>query len=177
MSRGKDPFDAWREWVDKAERQLNSTLNDLSQTAPYNQVSGKMVEAVLSMQSTFNEATQRYFSTLNLPTRKDLISVAERLEAIERRLISIETALRAQDEATLQTEPAKPKRTKKAARPPVAKPAAKAAKKKTSKKKVAKKKATSATAKKSAAKKRTAKKKVTQRKVTKRKAARKASTK
>ena len=170
MSRNKDPFDLWREWIDKAERQLNSTLNDLSETAPYNQVSGKMVQAMMGMQSSFNEATQRYFSTLNLPSRNDIISLADRLESIERRLVSIETALKAQDEGqpTGQADRPRPRRTKKASsRPPVAAPPKAAAAKKSAPKRTASKKA--ATKKHST--KKVAAKKVTKKKTTKKKVA------
>ncbi len=181
MSSTKDPFDLWREWIDRAERQLNSTLNELSASAPYNQVSGKVVEAMLGMQNTWGEATQRYFSTLNLPTRSDVVSLADRLESIERRLVAIEAKLEGRDAGPAAAPAPRPRRTKKATPPPVAEPPAADARPKAAKKKAAKKKAASkktakkkvvrkaASKKKSTAKKKTAKKKATKKATTRRK--------
>lgn len=151
-----DPLEAWRQWVDEAERRWNSNLNEIMTSDQFSKVSGKMMEAWLGVQSSMNEATQKYFSTLNLPTRNDIIALAESLTAIDRRLGEIERRLDTIG-ATAPPKPARPKpsRTKKAtARSAAAKPAAPkpAPKKATPKKATAKK----TTAKKAAVRKSTA---------------------
>jgi len=77
-----DPLQMWREWVDQAERRWNTVLNEMMASEPFSQASGRMMEALLGLQSSMNEATQRYFSALNLPTRSDLVTVAGRASAI-----------------------------------------------------------------------------------------------
>lgn len=146
-----DPLEAWRQWVDEAERRWNSNLNEIMTSDQFSKVSGKMMEAWLGVQSSMNEATQKYFSTLNLPTRNDIIALAESLTAIDRRLGEIERRLDTIG-ATAPPKPARPKpsRTKKAtarsaaAKPPASKAPApkKATPKKATAKKVAVRKST-----------------------------------
>lgn len=112
---GQDPMQMWREWMDGAERQWNSVLTEFMGTEQFGQASGRMMEAFLGMQSSMNEATQRYFSALNLPTRTDILSIAERLTGIEDRLSDIERSLGAVASPAAGRAPrSKPKRTKKA---------------------------------------------------------------
>ena len=117
-SAPKDPFDVWREWLDRTERQVNSVLNDAMSSRQFGQVQSKLMEVMLGFQKSMNEATQRYFSTLNVPTRGDVIGLAERLGEIEERLAAIEHLLRSGSGPTPRSvrRPAvKPKRTR---RPP-----------------------------------------------------------
>lgn len=113
-----DPMQMWREWVDQSERQWNSVLNELMSTEQFGQASSKMMEAFLGMQSTMNEATQRYFSALNLPTRTDVLSLGDRLASIERTLGELSSKLEALQPAGSATKAVpsrpRPKRTKKA---------------------------------------------------------------
>ncbi len=122
-----DPMQMWREWVDQSERQWNTVLNEFMSTEEFGQASSKMMEAFLGMQSSMSEATQRYFSALNLPTRSDVLSLGDRLAAIERTLAELSSRLEAVQPAGSTTRKApsrpRPRRTKKA-------PATKAAKKK-----------------------------------------------
>jgi hypothetical protein len=90
-----DPFQVWREWVDQAERQLNSALSEMMETERFSKSSGRMLDLMLGFQSTMSSATQRYFSTLNLPTRTDVLQLGDRLASIEERLGLIEQALSA----------------------------------------------------------------------------------
>ena len=144
----QDPLQMWREWVDGAERQWNSVLTEFMGTEQFGQASGRMMEAFLGMQASLNEATQRYFSALNLPTRTDVLSIAERLTGIEDRLSDIErrlaTVASPAPAAGRRPRP-KPKRTKKAP-----------AKSTVAKSTVAKSTVAKSTAKKRAAKKRAA---------------------
>ena len=82
----------------------------------YGQMSGRMMEAFLSMQTSMNEATQRYLSALNLPTRTDLLALGDRLGSIEAGMVELHRKL---DALNPVSKPAasgrpKPKRTKKA---------------------------------------------------------------
>ena len=141
-----DPIQLWREWVDRSERQLNTMLNEVMSSSAYSQVSGRMMESMLALQTTLNQATERYFTTLNLPTRTDVLTLAERLTAIEERLAAIEAAV-SSSKATSRAAAARPPRTRKARTAKSSKPPAKKrAKKKTAKKKTAKKKTTRKTA-------------------------------
>ena len=88
-----EPFQLWREWLDRSERQLNATFNDLMGTEAYAAASGRWMEMFLAYQGTLNQATERYFSALNLPTKSGMTEIADRLSSIEQRLEGLEQAV------------------------------------------------------------------------------------
>ncbi len=88
-----DPFAAWREWVAESEHQMNRMFNEMMGTEQFARASGGWVEAMTLMQQTMNEGAQRYFEAVNLPTRTDVAELAERLTAVEERLLRIEGLL------------------------------------------------------------------------------------
>lgn len=88
-----DPFAVWREWVTKSEHQMNAMLNEMMGTEQFARVSGGWVEAMTMFQQTMNENAQRYFEAVNVPTRTDVTELAERLTAVEDRLLRIEALL------------------------------------------------------------------------------------
>jgi hypothetical protein len=114
-----DPFTAWREWVNDSERQLNSFFNQLMGSDRYNQFLGRLTDMQIGMQKNTNEALTRFFTSLNLPTRDDVVALNERLGMIEERLNAIETRLGVGTEqgtdATDASATSRPPRTK---RPP-----------------------------------------------------------
>ena len=88
-----DPFAAWREWVTQSEHQMNKVFNDMMGTEQFARASGGWIEAMTMFQQTMNEGAQRYLQAVNLPTRNDLSELAERLTAVEERLLRIEGLL------------------------------------------------------------------------------------
>jgi polyhydroxyalkanoate synthesis regulator phasin len=118
-AQAADPFSAWREWMSNSERQLNSFFNEMMGSDRYTQFLGRFTDLQISMQKNMNDALTRFFTSLNLPTRNDVIALNERLGAIEERLREIEAAVApAQaDDIAKRTAAARPPRTK---RPPAA---------------------------------------------------------
>ena len=114
-----DPFQVWREWLDRSERQWNSWLNDAMEGEQFGRGSRRLLDLAMGFQSAMNSATHHYFTTLNVPTRADVLQLGERLGAIEERLGAIEEALVAAGggsaRASQRVAPPKPKRTR---RPP-----------------------------------------------------------
>ena len=88
-----DPFAAWREWVTQSEHRMNEMFNEMMGTEQFARASGGWIEAMTMFQQTVNEGAQRYFQAMNLPTRTDLTELAERLTAVEERLLRIEGLL------------------------------------------------------------------------------------
>jgi polyhydroxyalkanoic acid synthase PhaR subunit len=116
-----DPFQVWREWLDRSERQWNEWLNEAMEGEQFGRGSRRMLDLAMGFQSAMNSATHRYFTTLNVPTRADVLQLGERLGAIEERLGAIEEALVAAGggaRASQRVARPKPKRTRK----PPAKP-------------------------------------------------------
>lgn len=116
-----DPFQVWREWLDRSERQWNTWLAEAMESEQFGRGSRRMLDLMMAFQSSMSSATNRYFTTLNVPTRADVLQLGERLGAIEERLAAIEQALAAgargpADGGAATPPPAaapKPKRTRK----------------------------------------------------------------
>ena len=85
-----DPFAAWRDWVDQTERQLNSYFNQVMGTEQYARFLGQFNDFSLNMQKSMGEALTRFFGSLNLPTREDLVTMGQRLNALEQRVGALE---------------------------------------------------------------------------------------
>jgi Poly(R)-hydroxyalkanoic acid synthase subunit (PHA_synth_III_E) len=85
-----DPFAAWRDWLEQTERQLNSYFNQVMGTEQYARFLGQFSELTLNMQKNMGEAMERYFKSLNLPTREDLTLLGQRLNVIEQRVAALE---------------------------------------------------------------------------------------
>jgi polyhydroxyalkanoic acid synthase PhaR subunit len=85
-----DPFAAWRDWLDRTERQLNGFFNQVMGTEQYARFLGQFNDLSLNMQKSMGDAMGRYFASLNLPTREDLAALGQRLNEIEQRLAALE---------------------------------------------------------------------------------------
>lgn len=88
-----DPMAMWREWVATSERQWNSFLNNAMATDEFSQAMGRFMDVYLGLQKNMNEVMGRYLQMANVPTRGDVLSLGERITAIEERLIRIEGLL------------------------------------------------------------------------------------
>lgn len=195
MAKKTDPLDAWRQWLDRSEHQINELLGEFTSSSRFSKAQARMMEALLKTQQGMNKAAERSFATLNMPSRSDILDLGGRLAQVEERLANIERVLLAMvgEKSGLAPEerPARPPRTRKPKSSPAAskttakkttakKSSAKksSAKKKASKKTTAKKKATrKTTAKQTTAKKKAVKKKTTKKTTKKTAAGRKAARK
>ena len=90
-----DPFEMWREWMTTSERQWNGFLNNAMATDQFTQSMGQFMDVYLNMQKSMNEVMGRYLSSINLPTRNDILALGERLSVIEDGLGKIESSLAA----------------------------------------------------------------------------------
>jgi len=80
--------------MSQSENQLNTLFNELMATDGYGRLMGLVTKLGVSMQKSMSENMERYFSALSLPTRSDVIDLAQRLSTIETRLLAIEANLR-----------------------------------------------------------------------------------
>ncbi len=120
-----DPIAAWRDWMNQSERQWNSFLNEAMATDEFSRSMGRGMDMFLNAQGQMNEALGRILTSMNIPTRTDVMAIADRLASIEERLLSIEmqlTAARVNGAATAvdsatsaRIAPERPPRTRKPA--------------------------------------------------------------
>ncbi len=119
-----DVVQLWRNWLSETERQWNGFFNDVMGTDSFGRLLGGYVEIYGTFQRLVAQNMERSLSTLNVPTRSDIVDLSERLSNVEERLTSIESSMRTLAEAVGHpTQPAavtqlRPRRTRRPAGQP-----------------------------------------------------------
>lgn len=113
-----DILQMWRSWLNETERQLNGFFGEVVGTEQFARLSGNFVDGYAVVQRALNDSMERYLNTFNLPTHSDIVELGERLNAIEERIASLESTLRAVAEkagvqASAPVTPLRPRRTRK----------------------------------------------------------------
>ncbi|MEE8346208.1 MAG: hypothetical protein V3S20_02550 [Dehalococcoidia bacterium] len=98
-NNGPDVGQLWRSWLTETERQWNGFFNDIMGTDSFGRFVGGYIETYSQFQRLVSQNMQRSLSTLNLPTRSDIVDLSERLSTVEERLASIDSALKTLAEA------------------------------------------------------------------------------
>lgn len=88
-----DPAATFRELVTQWERNLNGFANQVMGTESFSRLMQEAQRLQLAMQQATSEAMGRRLAAMNMPTREDVIRVAEKLADVERRLAHIEASL------------------------------------------------------------------------------------
>jgi glutathione S-transferase len=88
-----DPAAAFRELVTQWERNINSVANQVMGTESFSRLMQEAQRLQLAVQQATSEAMGRRLAALNMPTREDIIRLAEKLTEVDRRLARIEATL------------------------------------------------------------------------------------
>ena len=88
-----DPAATFRELVTTWERNVNSLANQVMGTESFGRLMQEMQRMQLALQHATSEAMGRRLAAMNMPTREDIIRLAEKLGDVERRLARIEASL------------------------------------------------------------------------------------
>ena len=110
-----DPGAAFRDLVTQWERNFNAFANQIMGTESFSRVMQDAQKVQLGVQQTVSDAMTRQLTAMNMPTRDDVIRVAEKLQEVDRRLARIEALLEANAPGGTETKRAGRPRTK---RPP-----------------------------------------------------------
>ncbi len=89
----------WRNWLTDTERQWNGFFNDVMGTDSFGRFLGGYMEIYTTFQRLVAQNMERSLSTLNVPSRSDIVDLSERLSGVEERLHSIEASIVALAEA------------------------------------------------------------------------------
>ena len=120
--KGNDPLQVWHGLLEEMEKNFNQFAGAAVGSEQFSQTINRFGSASIAAQKSLGEVIERYLMMMNLPSRADLIGLAERMQAMEARLNEIAAILhRAHPEVASETigfaGMPKPKRTK---RPPEA---------------------------------------------------------
>lgn len=88
-----DVMQLWRDWLTQTERQFNAFTAESMGSESFARSMGSVMEAYTSIQRLMTEVMQRYLTFMNLPSRVDVVALAETLRTIDERLRRIEETL------------------------------------------------------------------------------------
>jgi len=92
-----DPMEPWRGMRDVYLDAWSKTMVDMVNTEAYAQATGTMLDTYLTASAPFREAVEKAMlktlEQLAMPTRADVVSIAERMTNIEMRLDDLDAKL------------------------------------------------------------------------------------
>jgi hypothetical protein len=112
-----DPAAAFRELVSQWEKGINEFAGRTMNSEEFSRAMNNATTTSTTMQHQLGELIGRYLTSLNLPSRAEIVSIGERLQAIETSLYRITTQLEKAGGGVPNSPAAGPPRTK---RPPSA---------------------------------------------------------
>jgi hypothetical protein len=113
-----DPTEMFREWVTQWERAVDSFSNQLMGTDDFSRAVNSVQNTQLQLQKVFAEMMARHLANLNMPSKQDVMELAESMQLLDTRMARIETRLENLSgtiESAKSGKPSSPPRTK---RPP-----------------------------------------------------------
>ena len=118
--KGNDPAAIWQTMIGEMEKGFNSFANQAMTSPEFSKVMNQVGGATAGAQKQLGELMEKYLLAMNLPSRAQLVGMAERLQAIEGQLNEIKALLQQVHHNSLAPEggyaaTARPPRTK---RPP-----------------------------------------------------------
>jgi hypothetical protein len=88
----KDPLSLWRDMLSQWETSVNALANKTMASDEYSSSMNNAMGMTLRMQETVREFMAAYLASTNLPSRTEVLGIAERLGAVETRLERITDA-------------------------------------------------------------------------------------
>ena len=114
-----DPVALWQKTISEIEKELNAFANQAMGSPEFSKMMNQTGGITAGAQKQFCELMERYLLMANLPSRAQLISIAERLQTIENQLNDMRTLLQqVTNSAATQTSPINARRPPRTKRPP-----------------------------------------------------------
>ncbi|HOL72118.1 MAG TPA: hypothetical protein PLA43_09930 [Bryobacteraceae bacterium] len=92
-----DPFEAWRSMRDATMKAWADTMVQAVNTEAYAQATGTLLDSYLTATAPYREIVEKMMTQVlqlsNMPTRNDVIGLAERLTNLELRLDDLDAKL------------------------------------------------------------------------------------
>jgi hypothetical protein len=92
-----DPFGLWKQYQQTMLETWSKTMTDVVNTAPYAETTGRMLDNYLTVTAPLRKVVEQtmtqLLNQLNLPSRAEVVSLAERMTNIELRLDDLDARL------------------------------------------------------------------------------------
>ena len=120
--KSNDPVVLWQNLIGEMEKGFNAFANQAMASPQFSKVMNQVSGTTAGAQKQLAELMEKYLVSMNLPSRAQMVGMAERLQAIENQLNEIKALLvqinaKAGGAQPAASSPSKPPRTK---RPPAA---------------------------------------------------------
>jgi SMC interacting uncharacterized protein involved in chromosome segregation len=120
--KSNDPVALWQNMIGEMEKGFNAFANKAMASPEFSKVVNQVGGATAGAQKQLGELMEKYLLSMNLPSRSQLVGMAERLQSIEGQLNEIKTMLQQMQGASagssgVRSQAPRPPRTK---RPPPA---------------------------------------------------------
>lgn len=86
QSNDLDPFELWRKALSSLESNFNQFSNQALRSDEVTQSMSRLSTAAVGLQSSWDAALARYFKTVNIATRTEVMEIAAALQRIEEKI-------------------------------------------------------------------------------------------
>ena len=91
--KSNDPVAMWQNMIGEMEKGFNSFANQAMASPEFSRVMNQVGGATANAQKQFGELVEKYLVSMNLPSRSQMVGMAERLQSIEAQLNEIKALL------------------------------------------------------------------------------------
>src|SRR6478672_10223662 len=91
--KSNDPVAIWQSMLGEMEKGFNSFANKAMESPEFSKVVNQVGGASAGAQKQLGELMEKYLVSMNLPSRAQLVGMAERIQAIEGQLNEIKALL------------------------------------------------------------------------------------
>jgi ubiquinone biosynthesis protein UbiJ len=107
-----DPTAQFREMLTQWERGVDEFMNRVMGTEDFSRSMNQLQRAQLTAQKAFSEFLSQQWTNMNLPTREDVVTLAETIRALDARVERVEQMLKQLTQADSKAARVGPPRTK-----------------------------------------------------------------
>src|ERR1700722_16160433 len=91
--KGNDPVAIWQTMIGEMEKGFNSFANQAMASPEFSKAVNQVGGATAGAQKQLGEMMEKYLVNMNLPSRAQMVSMAERLQSIEGQLNEIKAMM------------------------------------------------------------------------------------
>ena len=98
--KSNDPVAMWQNMIGEMEKGFNSLANQAMSSPEFSKVMNQVGGATAGAQKQLGEWMEKYLVSMNLPSRAQMVGMAERLQSIEAQLSEIRAMLNQMSKAS-----------------------------------------------------------------------------
>jgi SMC interacting uncharacterized protein involved in chromosome segregation len=91
--KSNDPVALWQNMIGEMEKGFNTLANQAMASPEFSKVVNQVGGVSAGAQKQFSDFMEKYLASINLPSRAQMVSMAERLQGIEGQLNEIKALL------------------------------------------------------------------------------------